>query len=172
MTSLAPIADPSDDARALRRLHTVTGWIAMVLFLTSGMWMRLGHPGIDAPDPAHRLLFRSRHIYILAASLVHLVLARYVRWSRVPWRRRAQMVASILLTAAVPLLTYAFLSEWRSADLRGWPSNFGLYALFAGVALHYLCGDRARVAGESVTTSAATSSPGPASRAGETPARS
>jgi hypothetical protein len=172
MASLASIADPSDDARALRRLHAATGWIAMVLFLSSGMWMRLGHPGIDAPDPAHRLLFRSRHMYILAASLVHLVLAGYVRWSRVPWRRRAQLIASALLTAAVALLVYAFLSEWRSADLRGWPSSFGLYALFAGVALHYLCGDRARVAGASLTPSAAKPSPAPASRAEETRGRS
>src|SRR5262245_53056259 len=131
-----PVVDPSD-ASALRRLHAVTGWIAMVLFLASGMWMRLGHPGIDAPDAAHRLLFRSRHIYILAASLLHLVLARYVRWSRVRWRRRAQSVASLLLVAAVPLLVWAFLGEWRSADLRGWPSSLGLYALFAGVAVHY-----------------------------------
>jgi hypothetical protein len=134
--------DAAADRTGLRRLHSVAGWTAMVLFLASGVWMRLGHPGIPAPDAAHRLLFRSRHIYLLAASLIHLVLARYVQLSRIPWRRRVQRLASLLLCASVPLLVVAFLSEWRHDELRGAASSFGLYALFAGVTLHYLAGDQ------------------------------
>jgi len=89
-----------------------------------------------------RLMYRSRHIYILEAGLVHLMLGIYWQ-SPGGWRRSVQTGGSVLLAAAVPLLIAAFFVEplQALADGTKW-SHFGLYSLFGGAMLHAICGIR------------------------------
>ncbi len=124
----------------MRRLHFILGWLTVIAFLITGQLMRHHSPPLVTMSDSVRLMYRSRHIYILAAGLLHLILGIY--WQALTgWRRRLQSAGSVLLVAAVPLLIAAFFVE-PSLDLRdaGMWSHLGLYSLFAGAMLHAICG--------------------------------
>jgi hypothetical protein len=126
----------------LRRVHLWFGLAALVTFLSTGAYMRLRVPPVAELDVAQRIFFRSRHIYILAGALVHLLLGAYL--SPAPGRRAriVQAVASGLIFLSVALLVAAFVVEAPAMNLEGPAGGFGLYALFAGVLLHVLAGTR------------------------------
>jgi hypothetical protein len=124
----------------MRRLHFILGWLTVITFLITGQLMRHHSPPLVAMSDSVRLMYRSRHIYILAAGLVHLMLG--INWQALGGRRRmAQSAGSVLLAAAVPFLIAAFFVEplHQLADATLW-SHLGLYLLFAGAMLHAVCG--------------------------------
>jgi len=121
----------------MRRIHLAVGVLTVVVFLASGQYLRFHSPPLTAVEDGTRLLYRSRHIYILASGLVNLVLGLYVRARVAGWRKTTQAVGSALLALAPILLLLAFLNEpgrGLHADL--WQSRFGLFALFGGSLLH------------------------------------
>jgi hypothetical protein len=123
----------------MRKLHLMTGILAIIIFLITGQFMRHHQPPMSSLTAAARLLFRSRHIYILAAGLVNLMLGLYLVPGALPWRRRIQAAGSVLILTSSALLTAAFLLEPERGfqpDLL-W-SSLGLYALFGGTMLHFL----------------------------------
>jgi hypothetical protein len=86
-------------------------------------------------------MYRSRHIYILAAGLVNLVLGVHFERHREGWRRTVQAGASALLIASPVLLIVAFTVEPGRGFREETPwSHAGLYALFAGSIAHFVCG--------------------------------
>jgi hypothetical protein len=120
----------------MRKLHLWTGILTVIIFLLTGQFMRHHQPPMTAFTPEVRLLFRSRHIYILAAGLVNLMLGLYLQRSR-DWRGRAQLLGSALLLASPALLILAFTREpQRGFQTETIFSHWGLYALFAGCMLH------------------------------------
>ena len=58
----------------LRTAHLVVGAITVAALLVTGMIMYAHEPPLSTMDWGDRLLFRSRHIYILCAALVNLSL--------------------------------------------------------------------------------------------------
>jgi len=124
----------------MRRLHFILGWVTVIAFLITGQLMRHHSPPLITMSDSVRLLYRSRHIYILAAGLLHLMLGIYWRPFD-DWRRRVQTTGSVVMVAAVPLLIAAFFVEPAHGVLADTPwSHFGLYALYGGTMLHALCG--------------------------------
>ena len=102
----------------MKRFHFITGLVAFVAFLATGMFMR------------------SRHIFILAAALLNLVAGCYLSPCPNGWRRVAQAIGSgLLILAPFPLVVAFFLDPKRS-DLDAPISHVGLYALFAATVLH------------------------------------
>ena len=131
----------------LRRVHLWAGTITVVAFLISGQFMRHHNPPMDALPIAVRMVFRSRHIYILASGLVNLMLGIYVQ--PVKGRRRAiQRIGSGLLLVSPVLLTSGFAVETAAGAHPGamW-SQFGLYSLFGGSILHVAASAGRRSAG-------------------------
>ena len=63
----------------LRTAHLVVGAIAIVAFLITGMLMNAHRPPVMQMDWDQRLLFNSRHIYLMAAGLVNLALGVHYR---------------------------------------------------------------------------------------------
>ena len=113
----------------------------MAVFLATGLFMRLGHPGVALSDLAHRVFFRTHHLYLLAAALVNLLAGAALRSARGPERRpRLALVASTLLLLSPPLLLLGFATEHLTPALRGEATSFGWYTLAAGVLLHLLAG--------------------------------
>jgi len=120
----------------MRRIHFWTALLAVVVFLVSGQFMRHHNPALSTLPDGLRMVFRSRHIYILASGLVNLMLGLYVQ--RVKGRRGIiQRTGSGLLLISPVLLTLGFALETAPGAHRGavW-SHFGLYALFGGSMLH------------------------------------
>jgi hypothetical protein len=122
--------------RTLRTAHLVVGAITVGAFLVTGLVMYAHEPALASLGWDERLLFRSRHIYILAAGLANLALG--VRYALPPGGilRCAAVMGSVLALASCLLLFFAFFAEPMAARRPGPLSATGLYALFAGVVLH------------------------------------
>jgi hypothetical protein len=99
-------------------------------------------PVREMTDEGTRMMFRSRHIYILLAGLLNLGIGVYLTSRRERWRRRLQLTGSALLIIAPLVMTGAFFYE---PTLKGLPSTLTLPALVAlilGVLCHFLSGMR------------------------------
>lgn len=125
----------------MRRLHLAVGLFTVVAFLATGQFMRHHTPPMATLSDSARLMFRSRHIYILAGGLVNLVLGLYLQRQARGWRRIVQAAGSALLIASPALLILAFIIEPERGfheEMR--LSASGLYALFAGSMAHLVSG--------------------------------
>ena len=134
--------------RKANLFHIIFGALAVVVFLLTGQYMdRLLDHLRGMPD-GPRMLYRSRHIYILLAGLLNLGLGTYFAGAHRPWRRGLQLLGSVLLVAATCLLVAAFFYEPPLADPQRVPlSRAGLYTLVVGTLLHLIGGVRQDGAG-------------------------
>jgi hypothetical protein len=57
------------------------------------------------------MTYVSRYIYILGSALVNLVLGIYLKLEGRGWRRKLQVVGSLLILTSLVLLTVAFVNE-------------------------------------------------------------
>lgn len=122
--------------RTLRTAHLVIGAITVGAFLVTGLVMYGHEPPLSTQGWDERLLFRSRHIYILAAGLVNLSLGIRYALPEGAARRGAAMAGSLLALASCVLLFFAFFAEPMARRPPGPFSMLGLYALFGGVVLN------------------------------------
>lgn len=120
----------------MRRLHLIFGILLFVVFLVTGQYMRADFPDKEAISPELRLLMRSRHIYILFSSLIHLALGAYLNVHAIFSVRAVQCLGSILLLISSGLLVWAFVSETYSFQHYSDLSRYGIYISLAGIALH------------------------------------
>jgi hypothetical protein len=130
-------------AGKMRRVHLVFGIIALIAFAATGMVMRTHSPRLRGLDDGVRLMYRSRHIYLMASGMANVLLGVYLVPSRVAWRRGLQRAGSILFLTAPILLLAAFFAETGYGLAGGlWRSMSGLFALLAGTILHFVGGER------------------------------
>jgi len=120
----------------LRMAHLVVGAIAVAAFLVTGQVMGRLDPPVAAMEWAERLLFRSRHIYILAAGLVNVAIGVHYRLPEGTARKVAATAGSLLVLASALLLFFAFFAEPMAGHWPGALSALGLYAVFGGVLLY------------------------------------
>src|SRR5215472_16467233 len=121
----------------LRRTHLVVGILAVVAFLLTGQVMGHHHPRMEELSAELRLMFVSRHIYLLGAALVNLVLGLYLSVPQAAWRRSLQMVRPFLILFSAVSSLLAFIVEPPLGVAgRSWRSLLGMIALFAGVMTH------------------------------------
>lgn len=124
--------------QSLRMAHLVVGGIAVAAFLITGQIMGRHEPPVAAMEWAERLLFRSRHIYLLCAGLVNLALGVHFALPERALRRGAAIAGSLLVLASAVLLFFAFFAEPMAGRPPGMISSLGLVALFGGVLLYTL----------------------------------
>lgn len=114
----------------------LAGVVATLAFLTTGQLMRHHTPPLIGLTADARLMFRSRHIYILASALVNLMLGLYLQ-PQTAWRGLARNVGSVFVLISPLFLLAAFATEpARGFRQEMWLSSAGLYVLFAGSMLH------------------------------------
>jgi hypothetical protein len=111
----------------------------VVAFLITGQIMGRHNPTLRLLTGDVRLMYVSRHIYLLGAALVNLALGLYLQPRQSVWRRTLQWVGSVLTLASPFLLLLAFQKEppFGLAG-RSWLSQQGLFALFGGAVAHFL----------------------------------
>jgi hypothetical protein len=100
---------------------------AVVLFLATGIYMRT-HQTFLLPDGV-RLLYRSRHIYLLLSALLNLLVGVHYRSGASGKVVRA--IGSILVLIAPPLLFAAFFADTPRALL----THLGIISIAAGSVL-------------------------------------
>jgi hypothetical protein len=111
-----------------------------IVFLLSGQYMDKFHNHLEGMEDGVRLLYRTRHIFILMASLIHIGFGLYYETRMGQWQRRIQTLGSSLLAIGTLLLVIAFMNEPRDRDLATPYTHWGMYAILLGMASHWLSG--------------------------------
>jgi hypothetical protein len=125
----------------MKRIHLVFGIAAVAVFLLTGQYMAIYQGHLQGMADLPRMLFRSRHIYILAASLLNLSLGTYLTRQPRGWRRWLQFAGSVLIIAASCSLVAAFIYEPSYRDIQRTPfSFFGIIIIAAGTLAHVVAG--------------------------------
>lgn len=127
----------------MKRLHLTLGVLVILAFLLTGQFMDFHQPKVrEMTDEGTRMMFRSRHIYILLAGLLNLGIGIYFTYRLERWRRLMQMVGSALLIIAPLVMIGAFFYEPTLPGLQRPLTLPALVALILGVFCHLLSGVR------------------------------
>jgi hypothetical protein len=121
----------------LRRAHLIVGVFGVIAFVITGQVMARHIPDVHSLSAEVQMMYVSRHIYLLGAALVNLVLGLYLELKPPGWRRILQEIGSLLMILSAVALLMAFITEPALGMAgRSWRSFSGLIALFAGVMTH------------------------------------
>jgi hypothetical protein len=131
---------------AMKRFHLTFGLIVLVVFLLTGQYMDRFHHHLMYMSDGPRMLYRTRHIFILMSGLVHVGTGAYFTLRLTAVRRTLQIIGSILITVATVLFIIAFFYEPHLEDLHTPLSLAGTITIAVGVLLHAFSGIRAKTA--------------------------
>jgi hypothetical protein len=124
----------------MRTVHLIFGIVVLIIFLLTGQYMdKHFHHMVGVPDGI-RLLYRTRHIFILLSGLTNLGIAAYFTYRDQFWPRVFQLIGSGLTLSSSFLFIVAFFYEPELGGLRTPLSHWGTYCIAAGVILHVLSG--------------------------------
>ena len=102
--------------------------------------MRVDFPDKEIIPQDFRLLMRSRHIYILFSSFIHILLGVYLQIETQIWRKTLQLFGSALLVAGSVFLVWAFVYETYQTRHFSEASRWGIYLSLGGTILHLVGG--------------------------------
>ncbi len=124
----------------MKRFHLIFGLLAVIAFLLTGKYMDhyLGH--LRGMPDGPRMLYRTRHIFILLAGLLNLGIGTYLRPRALRERLIVQLLGSVFIVLATLLFVVGFFYEPKLAGLHTPLSHWGMYLIFAGTFLHLLSG--------------------------------
>ena len=126
----------------MRRFHFYFGIAVVIVFLLTGQYMEYVHNSRLPDGP--RLLYRSRHIYLLFSGLINLSIGAYLTDKLSGWRRLLQLIGSILLGIGPPLLLIGFFREPAHGPSETMVAPFGIYITALGTLLHVIAATRKR----------------------------
>ena len=112
----------------------------LVVFLLTGQYMDRFHEHLRYTPDGPRMLYRTRHIFILLSGLLHLGIGSYFLYRTQTWRRSLQFVGSALLTVAPVLFTIGFFYEPHLQGLYAPLSKKAIIMLAVGTLLHVVSG--------------------------------
>ena len=124
----------------MKTLHRIFGLLVILAFLLTGQFMEFHE--VSKMDDGARMMFRSRHIFILLAGLINLGVGVYFVYWQQRWRKILQLAGSMLLLIAPLLLTAAFFYEPTLKGLQRPLTLPALVALMVGVFFHLFSGAR------------------------------
>lgn len=128
----------------MKRLHLFVGAFVLVAFLLTGQYMSHLDVRSGLAGEGTRMMFRSRHIYILLAGLVNLGVGSYFSRRAGAWRKTLQLIGSFFILVAPLLLLAAFFTEPGVPGLRKYFTLPATIILSTGTLLHAFSGVRAR----------------------------
>ena len=124
----------------MKRLHFVLGIVLVIVFLLTGQYMEYVH---NRTAPAEvRLLYRSRHIYLLFNAMINLSLGLYVQYALVGWRRQLQLAGSVLIIFAPVLLLAGFFYEPPRGIEHTTIARYGIFATAFRILFHLVSASR------------------------------
>ena len=120
----------------MKKFHQLFGIFLIVAFLLTGQYMdkQLNH--LDGMPDGPRMLYRTRHIFILFAGLINLGIGTYFTHNTQPWRKTLQRLGSVLIVIAPGLFIVAFFYEPKLANLETPLSHWGMYLIALGTLFH------------------------------------
>lgn len=127
----------------MKPAHLIFGFLVVIVFLLTGQYMDVYHNHLDGMPDGTRMLYRTRHIFILLAGLLNLGIGVYFTYRRALWGRILQMLGSSLIAVASLLFIAAFFYEPTLNNLYTPLSHWGTYTILAGTLFHLFSGERA-----------------------------
>jgi hypothetical protein len=124
----------------MRRFHQIFGWTIFIVFLLTGQYLRHYQNHLVGTPDGVRMLYRSRHIYILLAALLNIGLGIYFNYAVQRWRRRLQFAGSVMIVITTLSLIPAFFYEPALGPTKTFFSYFGIIGIAVGLLLHFLGG--------------------------------
>ena len=124
----------------MKRFHLIFGLVMLVAFLLTGQYMDRFHEHLRNMADGPRMLYRTRHIFILFSGLLHLGIGTYFSYRLEAKRRVLQIVGSLLITVASVLFIIAFFYEPHLTHLYAPLSKAGVIMTASGTLLHLLSG--------------------------------
>lgn len=128
----------------MKRFHIIFGLTVFVIFLFTGQYMDRYHQHLMYMPDGPRMLYRSRHIFILMSGLLHVGIGSYFKYRLQSWRRVLQIIGSLLITIATVVFTIAFFYEPRLPELQNPLSLSATITIAVGVLLHLISGAKER----------------------------
>jgi hypothetical protein len=122
----------------MKKAHLIFGAFMLLAFLLTGQYMDKYFNHLVGMPNGPRLLYRTRHIFILLAGLLNLGMGAYFTYQRETWRRILQLIGSLLIVAASFLFLIAFFYEPNLTNLHTPLSHWGTYTITTGVLLHVI----------------------------------
>ena len=126
----------------MKKAHVIFGILTVVAFLLTGQYMDKFYNHLHGMADGPRLLYRTRHIFILLAGLLNLGIGAYFTYRTERWGRTMQLLGSLLIFTGSLLFLIAFFYEPNLGTLRTPLSHWGTYTLATGAVLHVLSGIR------------------------------
>lgn len=124
----------------MKRFHLIFGFTVLIVFALTGQYMDRYHHHLHGMADGPRMLYRTRHIFILMSGLLHLGVGTYWRDRSGAVPRAMQIIGSLLITTASVLFTIAFFKEPLLTDLQAPLTSKGMYLIAFGTLLHFLSG--------------------------------
>ena len=124
----------------MKRFHLIFGLVVLVVFLLTGQYMDRFHEHLRYTPDGPRMLYRTRHIFILMSGLLHLGIGSYFSLRVQTWRRALQILGSALITIAPVLFTIGFFYEPNLQGLYAPLSKIGIIITAVGALLHVVSG--------------------------------
>jgi len=120
----------------MKPLHLTVGLVVVIVFLLTGQYMEYVH-NRQLPD-GMRMLYRSRHIYLLLAGLINLGIGTYFIPMLQGWRKTLQIIGSVLIVLAPGLLLVGFFSEPLKGPDQTMVAPLGIFAVALGTVFHFI----------------------------------
>jgi hypothetical protein len=120
----------------MKPLHLTFGIFLLVAFLLTGQYMSVYWNHMVGVSDGVRMLYRTRHIFILLAGLLNLGIGIYFSYRQQLWRRILQWLGSSLIVTASLLFITAFFYEPKLENLYTPLSHWGTYTIVAGTFCH------------------------------------
>ena len=126
----------------MKKVHLIFGACVVVAFLLTGQYMDKFYNHMAGVPDAQRLLYRTRHIFILLAGLLNLGIGAYFTYRTETWCRMVQLLGSLLIFTASLLFIIAFFYKPNLHNLHTPLSHWGTYTIATGALLHVISGAR------------------------------
>lgn len=124
----------------MKRLHLIFGILTVIFFVLTGQYMQRYLGRLEGMEIGMRLLYRTRHIFILMSGLLNIAIGVYFVPCSGGWKRPAQWLGSGLLLAATVFFTVGFFTEPPTRNLETPWTHWGTYVALAGTIFHLLTG--------------------------------
>ncbi|HEV7373842.1 MAG TPA: hypothetical protein VGN95_03940 [Pyrinomonadaceae bacterium] len=128
----------------MKPLHLIFGIFLLVAFLLTGQYMSIYWNHMVGVSDGVRMLYRTRHIFILLAGLLNLGIGIYFSYGQQLWRKVLQWLGSGLIAVASLLFIIAFFYEPKLENLYTPLSHWGTYTIVAGTLFHLFSSARQR----------------------------
>ena len=122
----------------MKKTHLIFGGFIVLAFLLTGQYMDKYLNHFEGMPDGPRLLYRTRHIFILLAGLLNLGIGANFTYRIATWRRILQLIGSLLIIMASCLFLIAFFYEPKLTDLHTPLTHWGTYIVATGVLLHVI----------------------------------